>query len=105
MQGKSTILRAYELAQSSKALTEHDRCQWTPEGEFPEIELSVHIPEDTENVDEKWKIIQGDLRIVRSRWRWKSASKPERQTWNPELANGQGDWDEEGKAGGADNVL
>lgn len=99
--GKSTVLRAYELAQSSKALMEHDRCQWTPKGQYPEVELRVHIPEGVENVDEKWKIIEGNLRIVRSRWQWKTFAKPERQTWNPEL----NDWDSEGKAGGADNVF
>lgn len=103
--GKSTILRAYELAQSSKVLGEQDRCQWTPEGQCPEVELSVHIPEGIENVDEKWKIIDGSLRIVRSRWQWKSSAKPERQTWNPELKDGAGDWDGEEKAGGADNVF
>lgn len=103
--GKSTILRAYELAQSSKALSEQDRCQWTPEGQCPEVELSVHIPEGIENVDEKWKIIDGSLRIVRSRWQWKTSAKPERQTWNPELNDGGGGWDSEEKAGGADNVF
>lgn len=103
--GKSTVLRAYELAQSSKALAEFDRCQWTPEGQYPEVELSVHIPAGVENVDEKWKTIDGDMRIVRSRWRWESAAKPERQTWNPELNDGSGDWDINGKAGGADNVF
>jgi len=103
--GKSTVLRAYELAQSSKSVTEHDICQWTPKGEFPEVELSVHIPEGVENVDEKWKIIDGDYRVVRSRWQWKSFGKPERRTWNPELADGAGDWDAEEKAGGADNVF
>jgi putative ATP-dependent endonuclease of the OLD family len=103
--GKSTILRAYELAQSSKVLGEQDRCQWTPEGDCPEVELSVHIPEGVENVDEKWKIIEGGLRIVRSRWQWKSSAKPGRQTWNPELKDGAGDWDSEEKAGGADNVF
>jgi ABC-type branched-subunit amino acid transport system ATPase component len=103
--GKSTILRAYELAQSSKALGEKDRCQWTPDGEFPEVELSVHIPEGIENVDEKWKSTEGDLRIVRSRWQWKSSAKPERQTWNPELNEGAGEWDSDEKAGGADNVF
>jgi putative ATP-dependent endonuclease of OLD family len=103
--GKSTVLRAYELAQSSKTLTEHDKCQWTPEGDCPEVELSVHIPEGVENVDEKWKTIEGNLRIVRSRWQWKTSIKPERQTWNPQLSDGVGDWDSEEKAGGADNVF
>ena len=103
--GKSTVLRAYELAQASKALTEHERCQWAGEGQLTEVELSVHIPTGIENVDEKWKIIQGDLKIVRSRWQWKTAGAPERQTWNPELLDGAGDWDNEKKAGGADNVF
>jgi putative ATP-dependent endonuclease of the OLD family len=103
--GKSTVLRAYELAQSSKSLTEHDKCQWAPEGDHPEVELSVHIPEGVENVDEKWKTIDKDLRIVRSRWQWKTYAKPERQTWNPQLNAGAGDWDSEEKAGGADNVF
>jgi hypothetical protein len=103
--GKSTVLRAYELAQTSKALSESDRCQWTPKDQCPEVELSVHIPEGVENVDEKWKVINGDLRIVRSRWQWKNSSKPERQTWNPELNDGVGDWDSDEKAGGADNVF
>ena len=103
--GKSTVLRAYELAQSSKTLSEHDRCQWTPEGDYPEVELWVHIPQGVENVDEKWKTIKGNLKIVRSRWLWKTSAKPERQTWNPQLKDGTGDWDGEGKAGGADNVF
>lgn len=103
--GKSTVLRAYELAQSSKALAETDRCQWTPEGQCPEVELRVHIPEGVENVDEKWKVIEGDLRIVWSRWQWKTSAKPVRQTWNPELNDGAGNWDTEGKAAGADNVF
>ena len=69
------------------------------------MELSVHIPEGVENVDEKWKVLQGNLRIVRSRWQWKSSTKPERQTWNPALNDATGDWDNEGKAAGADNVF
>lgn len=103
--GKSTVLRAYELAQASKALTEHDTCQWMPEGECPEVELSVHIPEGVENVDEKWKTTQGNLRIVRSRWQWKTPAKPTRQTWNPQLNDRAGGWDSDEKAGGADNVF
>lgn len=103
--GKSTVLRAYELAQSSKALGDLDKCQWTPEGQFPEVELWVHIPEGVENVDEKWKVADGELRIVRSRWQWQTSGKPVRQTWNPELNSGAGGWDTGEKAGGADNVF
>lgn len=53
--GKSTVLRAYELAQGGKPLTKHDPCQWMPAGDFPEVELIVHIPDGILNVDEKWK--------------------------------------------------
>ncbi len=100
--GKSTVLRAYELAQGSQTLTAQDRCQWTPEGEFPEIELVVHVPDGIPNVDAKWKEDKDGLRLVKSRWTWKDASgKPIRQTWDPETL----DWAEDGKAGGADNVF
>ncbi len=100
--GKSTVLRAYELAQGSQVLTDQDRCQWTPDGDFPEVELVVHIPDGIQNVDAKWKQGQDGLKLVRSRWVWKEMGvKPIRQTWDPEA----GDWAEDGKAGGADNVF
>ena len=104
--GKSTVLRAYELAQGSKALGEEDRCQWTPDGDFPEVELVVHIPEGIQNVDAKWKTELNGLKVVRSRWQWKEiGSKPIRQTWDPLANGGAGEWAEDGKAGGADNVF
>src|SRR5260370_33871582 len=104
--GKSTVLRAYELAQSSKPLTRHDPCQWTPVGDFPEVELIVNIPDGTPNVDEKWKKASGGLKLVRSRWQWKDIeTKPVRQTWDPAANGGGGEWAEDGKAGGADNVF
>ena len=103
--GKSTVLRAYELAQGSKALAETDYCQWTPEDDFPEVELCVHIPDGIGNVDARWKQAQGSLQLVRSRWQWKEASKPVRQTWDPDANGGAGEWAEDGKAGGADNVF
>jgi putative ATP-dependent endonuclease of OLD family len=104
--GKSTVLRAYELAQGNKELTDADRCQWTPVGDFPEVELWVHIPDGTMNVDDKWKIKTGDLKLVRSRWQWKGIDqKPIRETWDPEANAGNGEWAEGEKAGGADNVF
>lgn len=104
--GKSTILRAYELAQGNKEITEQDRCQWTPADDFPEVELWVHVPDGIMNVDDKWKIKSGDLKLVKSRWQWKSVGeKPVRQTWEPEANEGKGDWAEGEKAGGADNVF
>lgn len=103
--GKSTILRAYELAQGNKAITKADRCQWTPSDDFPEVELDVHIPDSVKNVDIRWKISEGSFRIVRSRWRWVSEGAPERKTWDPEMNDGAGDWADDGKAAGADNVF
>lgn len=108
--GKSTILKAYELAQGSQALSPNDRCQWTPEDDFPEVELSVHIPDGITNIDAKWKdsSLQGyeGYKIVRSRWQWKNGlDKPVRQTWDKEADGGIGNWAEDGKAAGADNVF
>jgi putative ATP-dependent endonuclease of the OLD family len=100
--GKSTVLRAYELAHGALPLAQQDRCQWTPQGDSPEVELDVHIPDGMQNVDAKWKQRQNDLNLVKSRWTWKEENgKPVRQTWDPEA----GDWAEDGKAGGADNVF
>lgn len=104
--GKSTVLRAYELAQGNKELSEADFCQWTPPGDFPEVELRVHIPDGTMNVDDKWKVKAGELKIVRSRWQWRGiGEKPVRETWDPEANGGTGDWADGEKAGGADNVF
>lgn len=101
--GKSTILRAYELAVGADTYSHvRDCCQWCPDDAPSEVELEVHIPPGIGNVDEKWKLAEGDLLVVRSRWQW---SKPDyksvRSTWDP-VAN---DWAGEGKAGGADNVF
>ncbi|MDH8409947.1 ATP-dependent endonuclease [Klebsiella pneumoniae] len=53
------------------------------------------------NVDEKWKIVDGEKRIVRSSWVWDETGKAIRKTWDPQLDN----WAPDGKAGGADNVF
>jgi putative ATP-dependent endonuclease of the OLD family len=104
--GKSTILRAYELAQGNKEIMENEWCQWCPPGQGPEVELSVHVPDGIMNVDDKWKMKSGDLKLVLSRWQWKApGEKPVRQTWDPEGNEGQGAWAEGEKAGGADNVF
>jgi hypothetical protein len=70
------------------------------------VELVVHIPDGIPNVDEKWKEASGALKLVRSRWQWKEiGAKPIRQTWDPAGNGGVGEWAEDGKAGGADNVF
>ncbi|MGX5733890.1 ATP-dependent nuclease [Bosea thiooxidans] len=101
--GKTTILRAYELAVNPNSFNPTlDRCSWAPQDEPSEITLDVHIPEGMGNVDAKWKQAVDDKLVVRSRWQWAPGNaKAVRQTWDPEAGN----WAEEGKAGGADNVF
>lgn len=100
--GKSTILRAYELAHSpTNFVVNRDRCRWAPDGEPSVVELDVHIPEGIANVGEEWKVVDGGLRILKSRWQWAADGTYVRKTWSPAA----GEWSEEGKAGGADNVF
>ena len=106
--GKSTILRAYELAKGSAPFSDSkDRCLYAAAEHPCEVQLEVHIPEGIGNVDAKWKTEKDGLLIVRSRWVW-AAPKFEkvRTTWDPTAGpDGQGDWAEDGKAGGADPVF
>lgn len=101
--GKSTVLKAYSLAQGAESFSaERDRCQHSKVEELSEVELEVHIPKGIGNVDEKWKQPQGDLLIVRSRWQWAGPKfDMVRSTWDPQ-ANA---WASGEKAGGADNVF
>lgn len=106
--GKSTILRAYELAKGSVMFdSTKDRCQYAPDGEPSEVLLEVHIPDGIGNVDPKWKAKRGDLLIVKSRWQWTSPGfQSVRTTWYPVGGqDGQGAWADDGKAGGADPVF
>ncbi|MDH1293729.1 AAA family ATPase [Comamonas terrigena] len=107
--GKSTILRAYELAKGTVSFdVQRDRCQYAPESEPSEVVLEVHIPDGIGNVDAKWKSPQDDLLIVKSRWQWSPADgfDKNRTTWLPSLeGDSPGDWSQESKAGGADAVF
>ncbi|MEQ8390370.1 MAG: AAA family ATPase [Thalassospira sp.] len=109
--GKSTILRAYELAQGSEAFDwQKDRHAHAMDDEPSEVIVEVHIPDGIGNVDDRWKEPRGDLRIVTSRWQWRmdhlEGKKPKRETKAPlqDLADNEG-YALEGKAGGADNVF
>lgn len=100
--GKSTILRAYELAQGAETFNvKRDRCSWAPAEAPSAIELDVHIPDGLANIDGKWKKTDGDLRILKSRWEWDAGGTKTRTTWDPETDQ----WAKEGNAGGADNVF
>ncbi|WP_295909737.1 AAA family ATPase [uncultured Xanthomonas sp.] len=101
--GKSTVLKAYALAQGSETFSpERDRCLQSSDDELSEVELEVHIPKGIGNVDEKWKQPEGDFLIVKSRWQWKAPDfRITRSTWDPQI----NDWSPGEKAGGADNVF
>ena len=106
--GKSTILRAYELAKGSAAFdSAKDRCQYAPENQPSEVLLEVHIPAGIGNVDAKWKTEKDGLLLVKSRWQWMAPSfQKVRTTWDPTGGeDGQGAWAEDSKAGGADAVF
>lgn len=106
--GKSTILRAYELAKGSATFDGgKDRCQYAPVDQPSEVMLEVHIPEGIGNVDPKWKIEKDGLLLVKSRWQWSAPSYQKvRSTWDPTGgADGSGAWADDSKAGGADAVF
>ncbi|WGS43450.1 ATP-binding protein [Burkholderia sp. JSH-S8] len=94
--GKSTILRAYELAKGAQSFDmARDRCQSAADDQPSEIEIEAHIPKNIGNVHEKWKIEKDGLLIVRSRWQWAAPDfQRSRSTWDPEIGN----WAEDGKA-------
>lgn len=99
--GKTTVLRAYELAVKQSELKPEDFNR-NSNGNPASVELWVHIPKAAANVDEKWKEVSEGLLLVRSKWEWPiSGGKPIRTTWDPE-AN---EYAEDGKASGLDNVF
>jgi len=101
--GKSSVLRAYELAVSDEAFSkDKDLCQ-RAEGLPATVEIWVHIPEGTANVAEKWKIRENGLLLVKSKWVWSKENdwKKRRYTWDPEID----DYAEDGKASGLDTVF
>lgn len=106
--GKSTVLRAYELAKGQVAFdATSDRHQHATKEQPSEILLEVHIPDGIGNVDAKWKQKKDGFLVVKSRWQWTAPDFIKvRTTWDPTAGeDGQGDWAEDGKAGGADPVF
>jgi putative ATP-dependent endonuclease of OLD family len=99
--GKSTILRAYELAVGTQTYSyEKDYCKRS-KGENTFIEISVHIPEGTANIAEKWKEKQGDHLVIKSKWEWDKNGTKTRKTFDPEI----GEYSEGENAAGLDNVF
>lgn len=99
--GKTTVLRAYELAVKQTELKPDDfNC--AANGNPASVELWVHIPKAAANVDEKWKEEKDGLLLVRSKWEWPiTGGKPVRTTWDP-IDN---QYAEDGKASGLDTVF
>lgn len=111
--GKSTLLRAYELAQGSEKFDwSRDRCANAPEDQPSEVILDIHIPEGIGNIGEEWKEVRDGLCILTSRWQWRQKHVgdgklfPIRQTRRPGQPEDENEgYAEDGKAGGADNVF
>ncbi len=111
--GKSTLLRAYELAQGSEKFDwSRDRCANASDDQPSEVILEIHIPEGIGNIGEEWKEVRDELRILTSRWQWWNDNVgdgklfPIRQTRKPGQPEEENDgFAEDGKAGGADNVF
>ena len=111
--GKSTLLRAYELAQGSEKFDlSRDRFAIAPEDQPSEVVLEIHIPEGIGNINEEWKEERDGLRILTSRWQWwpqhvgDGKLFPIRQTRRPGQDEEENEgFAEDGKAGGADNVF
>lgn len=106
--GKSTILRAYELAKGSVQFEkDRDRYQHAEDDQPSDVVLEVHIPEGIGNIHADWKTEQDGLLIVKSRWQWSAPDFQKiRMTWNPKGGeNGTGAWDPDKNAAGLDNVF
>ncbi len=101
--GKSTILRAYELAVGAANFNHHDDLCKRANGLPASVEIWVHIPQGTANIAEKWKVEENGLFLVRSKWEWSSESNymKARSTWDPEISA----YSTEDKASGLDNVF
>lgn len=98
--GKSTVLRAYELAVGTQNFSkEKDSCKKSDE--ITTIEISVHIPENVGNIAEKWKEKVGQYLVVKSKWEWDVNGNKSRKTFDPEI----NDYSEDGNAAGLDNVF
>lgn len=99
--GKSTVLRAYELAVGSQTyFYDKDYCKRSDQ-ENTYVEISVHIPEGTANIAERWKEKQGDLLVVKSRWEWDKNGSKTRKIYDPETKV----YSDDGNAAGLDNVF
>lgn len=99
--GKSTVLRAYELAVGNRDINIDDKCKRSGENDKPTVVLYIHIPKGMANIDEKWKFAENDMLLVKSKWEWDSNLKSSRHTWDPSID----DYAPDGNASGLDTVF
>lgn len=94
--GKSSILRAYEIAMLDGSKAGHLDKEDFPDGNIdsenlPTIELETEVIGNPPG--KKWIIDVDGRKIVRERWVWEQPGPGKRQGWNVELADGP-NWDE-----------
>lgn len=95
--GKSSILKAYELAMSqgsnkaSLQLEDFPNCQIDPSN-LPEIEIHTVVYDET--VGNKWIDSASGEKIVREKWTWSDVGAPKRYGWDTTLNEGAGGWSE-----------
>jgi len=101
--GKTTILRAYELAIGVVNFNHQDDLCKRSKGLPASVEIWVHIPRGTGNIAEKWKIEENSLLLVRSKWEWNPENNyaKVRSTWDPEINA----YSTDDKASGLDTVF
>jgi predicted ATP-dependent endonuclease of OLD family len=100
--GKSTILRAYELACGAKYNYEEDFSLFSSKAQKSTIVIAAYIPQGMKNIADKW--IDQDENgngVLKSRWTWDSNGNSNRESWNYEI----NDWDPTQNASGLDNVF
>lgn len=101
--GKTTILRAYELAVGTENFNQQNDLCKRSNGLPASVEIWVHIPKGTANVAEKWKVEENGLFLVRSKWEWNAENNyaKVRSTWDPEINA----YSPDDKASGLDTVF
>jgi len=95
--GKSSILKAYELAMSQGSNKASLQLDDFPNGQIdqdhlPEIEIHTVVYDET--VGQKWIDVTSGEKIVREKWVWGEVGAPKRYGWDTTLNEGSGGWSE-----------
>lgn len=95
--GKSSILKAYELAMSQGSnkstlqLDDFPNCQMDPIN-LTEIEICTAVYDET--VGKKWINASSGENIIREKFVWSEPGTPKRYGWDTTLNEGLGEWSE-----------